>query len=238
MYSRAFKYPFMKNPELTNQIQKAKRPKGEIKFNVNLNDEQKETKRLIIENPVTVILGHAGSGKTLVACQAGLDGLFKKEFEKIIISRPTVTAGEDLGFLPGDIQAKMDPFLAPIYSNMYMLYEKEKIDKLVEEGLIEIIPFAFMRGRTFLNSFVILDEAQNLSSRMLEMAIGRLGKDSKLVICGDTAQIDLKTKKDSGLPFLRRIEEEVKGFRIITLKTNHRHDIVAPILEVYEKFRD
>jgi phosphate starvation-inducible PhoH-like protein len=214
-----------------------RKPKTPIKFNLQLNDEQKEAKALILENPITVLKGMAGSGKTLVAVQAALDMLFNKEVEKIIITRPTV-AKEDIGFLPGDLKEKMDPWLAPIYHNLYALYSKDKIDKELEKETIEIVPFAFMRGRTFLNSFVIVDEAQNVTHDQMETVIGRLGKNSKMVICGDLAQIDLKNKKETGFSFLSRIEEHVQGFRVMALKQNHRHDIVAPILKVYQDFRD
>jgi phosphate starvation-inducible PhoH-like protein len=214
-----------------------RKPKNPIKFNLQLNDEQKEAKALILENPIVVLKGMAGSGKTLVAVQAALDMLFNKEVEKIIITRPTV-AKEDIGFLPGDLKEKMDPWLAPIYHNLYALYSKDKIDKELEKETIEIVPFAFMRGRTFLNSFVIVDEAQNVTHDQMETVIGRLGKNSKMVICGDLAQIDLKNKKETGFSFLSRIEEHVDGFRVIALKQNHRHDIVAPILKVYQDFRD
>jgi len=214
-----------------------RRPKRPIKFQVQLNEEQKKAKALILESPVTVIKGMAGSGKTLVGTQVALDLLFTKQVEKIIITRPTVSK-EDIGFLPGDIREKMDPWLAPIYHNLYMLYNKEKVDKEVEKGRIEIVPFAFMRGRTFVNSFVIVDEAQNVTHNQMETVIGRLGKGSKMVICGDMAQIDLKDKRETGFSFLSRIEEEVKGFKTHSLLYNHRHDIVAPILEVYKTFRD
>ena len=214
-----------------------RRPKNPIKFNLQLNDEQKEAKALIVDNPIVVLKGMAGSGKTLVAVQAALDMLFTKEIDKIIITRPTV-AKEDIGFLPGDLKEKMDPWLAPIYHNLYALYNKEKIDKELERGTIEIVPFAFMRGRTFLNSFVIVDEAQNVTHDQMETVIGRLGKQSKMVICGDLAQIDLKNKKETGFSFLSRIEEHVQGFRVMALKQNHRHEIVSPILQVYQDFRD
>lgn len=174
---------------------------------------------------------------TLVAVQAALDMLFNKEIEHIVITRPTVSK-EDIGFLPGDLKEKMDPWLAPIYHNLYTLYGKEKVDREIQKGTIEIVPFAFMRGRTFVNSFVIVDEAQNVTHDQMEAVLGRLGKDSKMVICGDIAQIDLKTKKDSGFSFLTRIEEQVKGFKIFTLKQNHRHEIVTPILKVYQDFGD
>ena len=214
-----------------------RRPKNPIRFNVQLNDEQKQAKNTILESPITVIKGMAGSGKTLVATQAALDMLFTGQVEKIIITRPTVSK-EEIGFLPGDLQAKMDPWLAPIYHNLFMLYSEEKIRKEMENGRIEIVPFAFMRGRTFVNSFVIVDEAQNVTHSQMETVIGRLGKGSKMVICGDLAQIDLRDKRDTGFSFLARIEEQVEGFRTASLEYNHRHEIVAPILNVYKTFRD
>ena len=214
-----------------------RRPKKPIKFNVQLNDEQKIAKAKIIESPITVLRGMAGSGKTLVATQVALDMLFTKQVEKIIITRPTVSK-EDIGFLPGDIREKMDPWLAPIYHNLHMLYNQDKIQKELDNGNIEIVPFAFMRGRTFLKSFVIVDEAQNVTHNQMETVIGRLGKGSKMVICGDMAQIDLKDKRETGFSFLSRIEESVGGFSISTLLQNHRHEIVSPILKVYQTFRD
>lgn len=220
-----------KEPQVKGKV------KGPIKFKIALNEEQKEAKSLILENPVTVIRGMAGSGKTLLACQIALDLLFNREAEKIIITRPTV-AKEDIGFLPGDLKEKMDPWLAPIYSNLYMLYEKEKIDKMVEDQIIEILPFPFMRGRTFLNSCVILDEAQNVTNNQMEMVLGRLGVASKIMICGDVSQIDLKVKKDSGLDFLNTISARVDGVKIINLKKNHRHPIVPEILGVYTEYND
>ena len=214
-----------------------RRPKKPIKFNVQLNDEQKIAKAKIIQSPITVLRGMAGSGKTLVATQVALDMLFTKQVERIIITRPTVSK-EDIGFLPGDIREKMDPWLAPIYHNLHMLYNKDKIAKELDNGNIEIVPFAFMRGRTFLKAFVIVDEAQNVTHNQMETVIGRLGKGSKMVICGDMAQIDLKDKRETGFSFLSRIEESVGGFSISTLLQNHRHEIVSPILKVYQTFRD
>jgi len=222
----------------TDQVFKEKRkPKNPIKFQLQLNEEQKQAKALIVENPVVVLKGMAGSGKTLVAVQAALDMLFSKEVEKIVITRPTVSK-EELGFLPGDLKEKMDPWLAPIYHNLYMLYGKEKVDKEIEYGNIEIVPFAFMRGRTFVDAFVIVDEAQNVTHDQMETVLGRLGKNSKMVICGDLAQIDLKVKKETGFSFLTRVEEQVKGFKVFALQANHRHEIVPPILKVYQDFRD
>lgn len=214
-----------------------KKRKNPIKFKVSLNEEQKEAKRILLENPVTVLKGSAGSGKTFVACQTALDLLFCKEVTNIVITRPTVSK-EEIGFLPGDIKEKMDPWLAPIYHNLYTLYAKEKIDKEVEEGKIEIVPISFIRGRTFVDSIVIVDEAQNLTHSQMEAVLGRLGHGSKIVICGDASQIDLKSKRDSGFSFLLRLEEHVEGVKIFHLKTNHRHNIVEPILKVYQDYRD
>ncbi len=224
-------------PHTSDVYQMKRKPKNPIKFNIQLNEEQKKAKAVIIQSPITVLKGGAGSGKTLLAAQSALDLLFSREINKIIITRPTVSK-EDIGFLPGDIREKMDPWLAPIYHNLYMLYSKEKIDKEVEKGTIEIVPFAFIRGRTFVDSFVIVDEAQNVTHTQMQAVIGRLGKNSKMVICGDVAQIDLRDKRTSGFSFLNRLEENVEGFRTFTLIENHRHEIVSPILSVYDLYRE
>jgi phosphate starvation-inducible PhoH-like protein len=214
-----------------------RRPKNPIKFKINLNDEQKAAKEVVLQTPITLLKGMAGSGKTLLACQIALDMLFKKDTEKIVITRPTV-AREEIGFLPGDIKEKLDPWLAPIYANLYLLYDKEKIDKMIADGTIEIVPFAFMRGRTFPNNVVIVDECQNITHAQTELVLGRLGKGGKMMFCGDLSQTDLKNKKDSGIGFFNRLEENIRGVKVITLKTNHRHEIVEPILKVYEDYRD
>lgn len=223
-------------PEKKSNMEK-KKPKGEIKFQLTLNEEQKVAKQVILENAVTVIKGMAGSGKTLVAAQCALDMLFKREVERIVIARPMV-ARTDMGALPGSAEDKLHPWLIPIYANLYLLYNKMSIDRLVEEGVIEILPFQFMRGRTLTDSFVIIDEAQNITHEEMEMVIGRLGKQSKMVFCGDNSQIDLKNKKDSGLDFLKTIEGRVAGLKNVVLLQNHRHPIVKEILEVYKEYRD
>jgi phosphate starvation-inducible PhoH-like protein len=220
-----------------NNWSQKRKPKNPIKFRLSLNEEQKEAKKIIYENPVNVLRGAAGSGKTLLAVQIALDLLFTREIERIVITRPTV-AKEDIGFLPGDLKEKMDPWLAPIYSNLYMLYEKDKVDKLLSDGIIEILPFPFMRGRTLVNACVIVDEAQNVTTNQMEMALGRLGIGSKMIICGDSAQIDLKNKKESGLDFLNTIAARISGVKVINLKQNHRHPIVADILGVYKEYND
>jgi phosphate starvation-inducible PhoH-like protein len=224
--------------EEAKQIFKEKRkPKNPITFKLTLNEEQKLAKQVILDTPVTLLRGMAGSGKTLVACQVALDLVFKKDAERIIITRPTV-AKEEIGFLPGDLKEKMDPWLAPIYANLYMLYDKVKIDKMIQDNQIEIVPFAFMRGRTFPDAVVIVDECQNITHGQTEMILGRLGKGGKMIFCGDITQTDLKNRKDSGIGFFTRMEENIKGVKIFTLKTNHRHEIVEPILKLYSDYRD
>ena len=224
---------------VNDEVFKAKRkPKNPITFKVQLNEEQKAAKAVILDSSVTVITGAAGTGKTLICTLTGLDLLFRREVEKLIITRPAVHAEEDLGFLPGDLAEKMDPWLQPIYQNFYAAYGKEKIDKEIAEGNIQLLPMGYVRGLTFTNSFIIADEVQNLTHSQTEALLSRLGKGSKMVLCGDIAQIDLKNKKASGLSFLRRVEEQVPGFSFVMLEQNHRHEIVQPILDVYKKYQD
>jgi phosphate starvation-inducible PhoH-like protein len=215
-----------------------KRIKGQIKFNVQLNEEQKTAKQIIIDNKITVIKGQAGSGKSLVAAQVALDLLFKKEVERIILTRPAVTSGEEIGFLPGSKEEKLAPYTAAIYDNMYRLYNKEKIDKELEEGRIEVIPLAFMRGRNLSDCCVVVDEGQNITHRQMELLLGRICKGTKMIICGDTSQVDLKNKKDSGFHFICTNFKEVQGFEVVTLKTNHRDPIVESLLEIYKQHSD
>ena len=222
-------------PEKRGNTEKRK-PKGPVKFNLTLNEEQKIAKAEVMNNTVTLLKGQAGSGKTLLACQIALDMFFNRQVNKIIITRPVVAAADDIGYLPGGLKEKMDPWLAPIYANLYMLYNKETIDKLVESQSIEILPFAFVRGRTFVNAVVIVDEAQNVSNGQTEMIVGRLGLNSKMIFCGDTSQIDLKNKKESGIDFFKILESRVSGVKVITLLQNHRHPIVPEILNVYKEY--
>jgi len=210
-----------------------KRPKNPIKFKIQLNEEQKQAKTIIMENEISVLLGAAGSGKTLLACQIALGGLFTKQFEKIIITRPTVSK-EDIGFLPGDMREKMDPWVQPIYQNMFIMYDKEKIEKTIKDGFIEIVPVSFMRGRTFVNSCIIVDEAQNITHDQMLMIATRLGKTSKMIICGDTTQIDLKNKGESGLKFLYTVAKRINGMATVKLLENHRSPIVDDLIREYE----
>jgi len=220
---------------MTNLNSSAKKtPKNPIRFLVNLNEEQKQAKQVILNNKITVIKGQAGSGKSLVAAQVALDLLFRREVEKVILTRPAVTSGEEIGFLPGSKEDKLAPYTAAIYDNMYRLYNKEKIDKCVLEGQIEVIPLAFMRGRNLTNCCVVVDEGQNITHRQMELLLGRICKDTKMIICGDIQQIDLKDKKISGFNFICTNFKEVPGFEVVVLKTNHRDPIVEQILEIYK----
>ena len=215
-------------------FQEKRKLKNPIKFKIELNQEQKEAKSKILENTVTLLAGSAGSGKTLLACQIALEKLFMKEVEKIIITRPTVSK-EEIGFLPGDLREKMDPWVQPIYQNMYALYDRVKIEKHIQEGDIEIVPVSFMRGRTFLDSIVIVDEAQNVTHEQMEMIVTRLGLRSKMIICGDDNQVDLKNKRDSGFRFLYTASKKIKNLAAISLKTNHRNPIVEDLISYYEE---
>lgn len=223
---------FNNTPEAEEIFREKKVVKNPIKFKVNLNEEQKEAKQKILDNTITLLAGQAGSGKTLLACQVALDGLLRKIYEKIIITRPTVSK-EEIGFLPGDLREKMDPWVQPIYQNLYILYDKEKVAKLIEEGKIEIVPVSFMRGRTFVDSCVIVDEAQNVTHEQMEMIVTRLGLRSKMIVCGDTHQIDLKKKGDSGFKFLYTASKKIKNLEALTLTSNHRNEIVEDLRDYY-----
>jgi len=219
-------------PEFANEREK------NIRFQITLNEEQKQAKSVILQNSVTYIAGKAGSGKTLVSCQVALDLFFKKQVKHIIITRPAVEAGEKLGFLPGGMEEKLDPYVQAIYQNFYSLYKKDKIDSMIKEGSIQIKPFAYMRGSTFCEAVIIVDEVQNTTESQVKMVMERLGKGSKMMLCGDINQIDLGKGITSGIKFLDFLQEqELKNYTKIVLKTNHRDPIVEEILNLYESFK-
>jgi phosphate starvation-inducible protein PhoH and related proteins len=223
----------MASKPYTDDVYRPKRiPKNPIKFKLQLNEEQKQAKSIVLENTITLLAGRAGSGKTLLACNVALDGLLRRQYEKIIITRPTVSK-EEIGFLPGDLREKMDPWVQPIYQNFYSLYDKVKIEKLISDGKIEIVPVSFMRGRTFLDSMIIVDEAQNVTHEQMEMITSRIGLRSKMMICGDDYQIDLKNRGDSGFKFLYTASKRVKNLGSVTLFNNHRDPIVDDLLDFY-----
>ena len=228
---------FMSQNKTKDSVEKTEK---NAKFRIQLNGEQKNAKNVILNNTISVLHGKAGSGKTLLACQIALDGLFKKEFDKIIITRPTVSK-EDIGFLPGDIREKLDPWVQPIYQNFYTLLGKEKrelVEKWINDGTLEILPVSFMRGITFMDACVIVDEAQNITDEQMEMIVTRTGLRSKVIICGDISQIDLKHKGDSGFKFMCECAEHIPGMVNIELKENHRHEIVDYLIDAYEKKRN
>ena len=228
-----------KHRKLTEEIRETivAKPKGPIKFQLQLNPEQKAGKDVILNNAITILSGKAGSGKTLLACQVALDMLFKKNVKQIVITRPTVSK-EEIGFLPGDLHQKMEPWMQPIYANFYQLYNKEKIDRIIENGQVEIVPLAFMRGRTFLDSFIIVDEAQNCTNDQMEMITSRLGLRSKMVVCGDSQQVDLKYRGESGFKFLLSAAKKIKDMDSLTLLQNHRHPVVDSLLDAYMEFAE
>ncbi|MEO6305751.1 MAG: PhoH family protein [Bacteroidia bacterium] len=225
----------VKKPSETQGIQKRVKNKSSlnIKYNITLNDEQKEAKRKILANPITVITGKAGSGKTQLAILTALDLLFKGEIKKIFITRPLVTR-EDMGFLPGDIKEKLEPILLPIYDCLNNATDKQKIEQAFFDKEIEIAPIAFMRGRTIENAMLIIDEAQNVDDESMKMCLTRIGKNGKIVICGDVGQIDLKNKNLSGLYFLASLDGKVTGLNVCELKANHRHSIIEELLNHYD----
>jgi len=207
-----------------------KPPKGNVKFNITLSEEQKLAKANIISHPFNFIVGQAGSGKTLLAVQVALDMFFKREYNKVIITRPTV-ATEDNGFLPGDEKEKMEPWLVPIMSNMRKVYNKpDKIQKMVDEEEIELVSLGHFRGRTFENAVVIIDEFQNLTRAQFRMALGRLGKNSIMIFCGDNQQIDLKDPNYSAIHEVSKIKDSNFVHKVI-LEDNHRHEAIDDVLK-------
>ena len=208
-----------------------KPPRGNVKFNITLSDEQKKAKESIMNHAYSFIVGKAGSGKTLLAVQVALDLFFKRQYDKIIITRPTV-ATEDNGFLPGDEKEKLEPWLVPIMSNMRKVYNKpEKIAKMVEQEEIELVSLAHFRGRTFDNAVVIVDEFQNLTKPQLRMALGRLGRNSIMIFCGDNQQIDLGSSLNSAIDDVHKIKDSKHVFKVI-LEDNHRHQAINDVLKL------
>ena len=198
--------------------------------------KQKEYVKALKTNQIVMSLGPAGTGKTYLAVAVALTMLLEKKVERIILSRPAVEAGERLGFLPGDMKDKIDPYLRPLYDSLYDLLDYNKIQKKIESGEIEIAPLAFMRGRTLKNSFAILDEAQNATKTQVKMFLTRIGENSKLVVNGDPSQIDLPNKKQSGLIESQTILKGIKEISIINFDYQDviRHPLVTKIVEAYQ----
>ena len=199
--------------------------------------KQKEYVSSLKTNQIVISLGPAGTGKTYLAVAVALSMLLEKKVERIILSRPAVEAGERLGFLPGDMKDKIDPYLRPLYDSLYDLLDYDKIQRKIESGAIEIAPLAFMRGRTLKNSFAILDEAQNATETQIKMFLTRIGQNSKLVVNGDPSQVDLPNKNQSGLIKSQAILKDIKEISVINF--NHqdvmRHPLVTKIVKAYQK---
>ena len=200
------------------------------------SERQSEYIKALKENDIVMSLGPAGTGKSFLAVSVAITLLMEKKIDRVILSRPAVEAGEKLGFLPGDMKEKVDPYLRPLYDALYELFGAEKIDKKIESGEIEIAPLAFMRGRTLKNCFAILDEAQNATETQIKMVLTRIGENSKLVVNGDPSQVDLINKTHSGLIKSKNILKDLKEIKIIEFDYNDviRHPLVAKIIKAYQ----
>ena len=216
---------------MTTQNREKTPPKTDVKFSITLSEEQKQAKSKILQTPFNFILGKAGSGKTLLAVQVALDLFFKRQINKIIITRPTVS-NEDNGFLPGSLSEKMEPLLVPLRSNMRKVYNKPEIlEKMEKEENIELVSLAHFRGRTFDHAVCIVDEFQNLTKQQLQMVVSRLGKESIMILTGDRYQIDLKFGNDSAVHEVPKLTKS-KYVNEIILLDNHRHESLNEILKL------
>mgnify|MGYP001251869793 FL=1 len=219
----------VKNTNVTDII---KTPKKSI---IPRSEKQKEYVRALRQSEIIISAGPAGTGKTFLAVAVGLTMLLEKKIERIILSRPAVEAGERLGFLPGDMKEKVDPYLRPLYDSLYDLFHFEKIQRMIEIGDIEIAPLAFMRGRTLKNSFAILDEAQNATDTQIKMFLTRIGENSKIVVNGDPSQIDLPNKNMSGLDRSKKILSNLNEISVVDFDHSDvvRHPLVSKIVKAY-----
>ena len=200
------------------------------------SEKQSEYIKALKENDIIMAIGPAGTGKSFLAVSVAITLLMEKKIDRVILSRPAVEAGEKLGFLPGDMKEKVDPYLRPLYDALYELFGADKIDKKIETGEIEIAPLAFMRGRTLKNCYAILDEAQNATETQIKMFLTRIGENSKLVVNGDPSQVDLINKRDSGLIKSRNILKRLEEIKIIEFDHNDvvRHPLVSKIIKAYQ----
>ena len=224
---------FMINEKTDKKIEYIiKTPKKSV---IPRSEKQKNYVRALRESDIIISCGPAGTGKTFLAVAVALTMLLDKKIERIILSRPAVEAGERLGFLPGDMREKVDPYLRPLYDSLYDLLDFEKIQKRIEIGDIEIAPLAFMRGRTLKNSFAILDEAQNATDTQIKMFLTRIGENSKIVINGDPSQVDLPNKKLSGLISSKKILSHLNEISVVDFdhKDVIRHPLVSKIVKAY-----
>ena len=230
---------FMINEKIKNQnvTDIIKTPKKSI---IPRSEKQKQYVRALRQSDIVISAGPAGTGKTFLAVAVGLTMLLEKKIERIILSRPAVEAGERLGFLPGDMKEKVDPYLRPLYDSLYDLFHFEKIQRMIEIGDIEIAPLAFMRGRTLKNSFAILDEAQNATDTQIKMFLTRIGENSKIVVNGDPSQIDLINKSMSGLDRSKKLLSHLNEISVIDFDHSDvvRHPLVSKIVKAYSNHND
>ena len=203
--------------------------KNDIKYTIQLNDEQKEAKRLIRENQIVVITGRAGSGKSLVSAQTALDFLFKKECDQILVTRAAVEVGHSLGFLPGSLDEKFNPYLEAFIENLTKCYDGGKIQSLVEDKKVTALPVQFIRGKT-IDDVLVVEEAQNLTKAEMLAILTRLGKTGKIIINGDNEQQDIKGEFN-GLKYVIELSKKIPEIKWVKLKHNHRSDLVGKILD-------
>ena len=222
------------NSNVESFKQLIKTPKKSV---IARSEKQSEYIKALKENDIIMSLGPAGTGKSFLAVSVAVTLLMEKKIDRVILSRPAVEAGEKLGFLPGDMKEKVDPYLRPLYDALYELFGADKIDKKIETGEIEIAPLAFMRGRTLKNCFAILDEAQNATETQIKMFLTRIGENSKLVVNGDPSQVDLINKSHSGLIKSKNILKDIKEIKIIEFDQMDvvRHQLVSKIIRAYQK---
>ena len=204
--------------------------KLDIKYKITLNDEQKEVKRLILENQIVVITGRAGCGKSLVSAQCALDFLFKKQCDQILVTRAAVEVGHSLGFLKGGLDEKFNPYLEAFQENLIKCYDKVKVEELISSKKVNALPVQFIRGKT-VDDVLVVEEAQNLTKAEMLAILTRLGKSGKIIINGDNEQKDIKDGVN-GLSYVIELSKRIAEIKYIKLKHNHRSDLVGKILEL------
>ena len=231
-------------PDIKERDKNNIRPLGQIiktpkRSVVPRSKKQSEYLEALLKEKIVISLGPAGTGKSYLAASVAVKMLMEKKIERVILSRPAVEAGERLGFLPGDLKEKIDPYLRPLYDALNDLMPKKILEKNIESGIIEIAPLAFMRGRTLENAFIILDEAQNTTNMQMKMFVTRLGRNSKMVILGDVTQIDLPTGSSSGLNQILKLLPKEEGIEIINFQSKDivRHRLVDKIVKAYSKLK-
>ena len=221
---------FNRTEQAADVFKEKRKPKVEIKFNLQLNDEQKIGKSIIIDNEIIIITGPPGCGKSLLVAQTSLDLMFKGEIDKTFVTRPTQQVGSSLGFLPGGLSEKLDPYLDPFKDNLYNCYDRTKVDSMIKEDRIEGTAIQFIRGKTYgKGRLLVVDEAQNTTKAEMLAILTRLGKGGKIIIIGDVSQKDISEQFD-GLSYAINMAKKLPDIKLVKLHENHRSDLVAKIL--------